>query len=166
MIALDTNILIYAMQAQSPLHDLALNALREIGEGSAPWALPDQVLGEFLRVVTHPRARSPVTPAYAIDWLDRALASPSARVLASGPTHWSILRRLVVDGNVRGNDVHDARLVAVCVEHGVERILSEDRGLRRFDDIVVVGLADRGTARERSPRYRATRRRAATMRAR
>ena len=55
MIALDTNILIYADREDSALHAAALRAVRLLAEGDEAWAIPVFCVGEFLRVVSHDR---------------------------------------------------------------------------------------------------------------
>ena len=68
MIAVDTNILVYAHRKELPDHALALSRLTELAQGRTPWAMPVFCLGEFLRVVTHPRIFDPPST------LDEALA--------------------------------------------------------------------------------------------
>ena len=55
MIAVDTQILVFAHREDSPFHPAALAALTELAEGAAPWALPWPVVHEFLAIATHPR---------------------------------------------------------------------------------------------------------------
>ncbi len=99
------------------------------------------VLGEFLRVVTHPRVYSPPTsgPA-ALAAVEALLASPTVRVLTPGNRFWPLLKGAVEEGQVSGNRVFDAQLVAICREYGVATILSEDRDFRRFPSITLQTL--------------------------
>ena len=141
MIAVDTNILVYAHRAESPLHEGALEALTALAEGDEPWGIPVQVVGEFLRVVTHPRIFTPpssTSDARAV--IDALLASPSGRLLAPGERHWHLLQAAVEDSAATGNLVLDAQIVATCREHGCSRILTNDRDFRRFAAITVVSL--------------------------
>jgi toxin-antitoxin system PIN domain toxin len=134
MIAVDTNVLVYAHRAEMPLHALALRRLRALVEGSAPWALPAFCIGEFVRVVTHARIlRPPTTLEVALEFIARALASPAARLLVPGATFPALFAEACRDGAVQGNLAFDAQLVAVCREHGVTTILTEDRDFSRFD---------------------------------
>lgn len=59
MIAVGTNILVYAHREELPQHRNARTRLAELAEGNAPWAIPVFCLGEFLGVVTHPRLFDP-----------------------------------------------------------------------------------------------------------
>lgn len=141
MIALDTNILVYADRRESPLHAKALAALRGLAEGAEAWAIPVFCVGEFLRVVSHPKLFDPPTPALdALESLDALLASPSARLLSPGPRYLEIFRREVSEAAVKGNLVFDAQIAAVCLEHGARTLLTEDRDFTRFSRLAVLSL--------------------------
>jgi len=141
LIGIDTNILIYAHRAEFPQHEAARAVVQELAEGPSPWALPVFVIGEFLRVVTHPAVLDPPTDRdTACAVVDALLASPSARLLVPSTRFWSMLRSAIEEGRVLGNGIFDAQIVAICREHGVDILLTEDRGLRRFTGIRVQGL--------------------------
>jgi len=97
------------------------------------------VIGEFLRVVTHPSGplRRPTPPPDAFDAVDALLASPSVHVLYPGRRYLALLRALVRDGHAKGNLVFDAQIAAVCLEHGARTILTNDMDFRRFPGIDV-----------------------------
>ncbi len=138
MIAVDTNVLVYADRSELPKHAVALRALRELAEGSDAWALPVFCIGEFVRVVTHPRLFDPPTPApEAVAAVDNLLESPSVRLLSPGRRYWSIFADLVRDGEVYGNLVFDAQIAAVCLEHGARTLLTDDRDFGRFSRLSV-----------------------------
>lgn len=143
MIALDTNVLVYALRADSDQHEPARVLVRRLAEGQHPWALPVFVLGEFLRVATHPRVFSPPsTPAKVIANIDALLASPTVHVLSPGERYWRFLREAVREAKATGNLVFDAQIAAVCVEHGVDRLVTEDRDFARFGGIRAVSIAE------------------------
>jgi toxin-antitoxin system PIN domain toxin len=133
MIAVDTNILIYAHREELPLHRKARARLIELAEGDALWGIPVFCLAEFVRVVTHPRL---FDPPYGVDEacraLDRVLESPSLRLLQPGARFWSLFVEAAREANAAGNLVFDAQLVAVCRENGVSALLTEDRDFARF----------------------------------
>ncbi len=95
MIAVDSNILVYAHREDSPWHSPAFECLRDLAEGKDPWAIPWPCLHEFLAVVTHPRIYSPPTPlGQALDQVDAWLESPEPgrsgrrdRLLGKAPKH-------------------------------------------------------------------------------
>lgn len=102
------------------------------------------VIGEFLRVVTHPRILDPPSrETAAVDAIGALLESDSVRVLSPGERYWALLREAVVEAGARGNLVLDAEIVAVCREHGATTILTEDRDFRRFPRISVRRLPAR-----------------------
>ncbi|CAN5878456.1 type II toxin-antitoxin system VapC family toxin [soil metagenome] len=141
MIAVDTNVLVFAHRSETELHDIALARLRELAEGETPWAIPVFVLGEFLRVVTHPVILIPPTSrAVATQALGAVVSAPTCRVLNPLDGFWTQFETVVSEAKVDGNALFDAQIVAVCRQHGVDEILTEDRGFRRFNGIRQVGL--------------------------
>jgi toxin-antitoxin system PIN domain toxin len=138
VIAVDTNLLVYAHRADSSWHEAAKERLVELTEGRAPWALPWPCLHEFLAIVTHPRIYSPPTPiAAALDQVDAWLESPSIVVLSETGDHWSQLRSLLETGRAVGPQVHDARIVALCLQNGVRELWTADRDFGRFPSLNV-----------------------------
>ena len=136
MIALDTNVLVYARRGEVPEHDQASRVLRQFAEGTEPWALPWPCVYEFLRVVTHPCVSDPPTkPEVALEDLASLLRSPSVVLLGQGPDHFRYLFDATVAGRAFGNLVHDAHIAALCMEHGVDELWTRDRDFRRFEGL-------------------------------
>ena len=141
MIAIDTNILIYADREESTLHATALRAVRMLAEGDEAWAIPVFCVGEFLRVVSHDRLFDPPTPVMdVIDSMESLLSSPSARLLVPGDRYLRLLRGLIEESGVRGNLVFDAQIAEVCLEHGASILLTEDRDCARFRSVTPMTL--------------------------
>jgi uncharacterized protein len=133
VIAVDTNILVYAHRRDSPFHDAAAASVRELAESRAPWALPWPCLHEFFSVVTHPRIYDPPsTTEQAIGQVGAWLESPSATAVSEGETYWNELSRLLLAGKIAGPGVHEARIAALCLSHGVRELWSADRDFSRF----------------------------------
>ena len=133
MIAVDTNLLVYAHREDSPWHDTAYARVAELAQGRAPWAIPWPCLQEFLAIVTHPRIYAPPTPLVAaIDQVDAWLESPSLTLLAEVEGYWPTLKSLLRDGRIAGPQVHDARVAALCGLHGVRELWTADRDFSRF----------------------------------
>ena len=133
MIAVDTNLLVYAHRRDSEWHDQAVRRVRALAEGRAAWAIPWPCIHEFLAIVTHPRVYDPPTPtAAALDQIDAWSASPSLQLLGEGPEHWPVLRPLILSGRVAGPKVHDARIAALCLAHAVDVLWTVDRDFSRF----------------------------------
>ena len=71
MIAVDTNILVYAHREDSPWHEVAARQVTFLAEGHTPWAIPWSCVHEFLAIVTHPRIYAPPTPlSLALDQVE------------------------------------------------------------------------------------------------
>ncbi len=142
MIAVDTNVLVYAHREELAKHAAARARLIALAEGDALWGIPVFCLGEFLRVVTHPRLFDPPhTPAEACEALERVLASPSARILLPGERFHTLLDARVREADVRGSLVFDAQIAALCDEVGVSALLTEDRDFARFRGLRIEHLA-------------------------
>lgn len=139
MIAVDTNLLVYAHREDSPWHESAYASIRGLAEGRQPWAIPWPCLHEFVAIVTHPRIYAPPTPlARALAQVDAWLESPSLVLLAEADGYWAALRGVLASGRVVGAQVHDARIAALCRFHGVRELWSADRDFSRFADLAVV----------------------------
>lgn len=136
MIAIDTNVLVAAHRRDAVGHDEAARSVRALAEGLGAWAIPAPCLHEFLAVVTHPRIFDPPSRmSEALAQLDAWLASPSLEVLAESERHWSTLGTMLRQSKVTGARVHDARVAAICSDHGVIRLLSADRDFSKFPGI-------------------------------
>ena len=138
VIAVDTNILVYAHRVDTPFHGAAKRCVAEQIEGRATWAIPWPCVHEFLAVVTRPRIFDPPTPlARALDQVDAWLASPSLVLLNEDAGYWEELRTVLGAGHIVGGHVHDARIAALCVLHGVRELWTADRDFTRFPYVLV-----------------------------
>jgi len=138
MIAVDTNLLVYAHREDSPWHEAALARITALAEGKAPWAIPWPCLHEFLAIVTHPRIYAPPTSLeMALDQVEAWLEAPSLVLLAESEGYWPDLRSALQAGRVTGAQVHDARVAALCRLHGVQELWTADRDFGRFPELVV-----------------------------
>lgn len=133
MIAVDTNILIYAARPEMKFHSQAARLISRLAEHSDPWAIPWPCVYEFLRVVTHPRVFTlPSDLAEAVESLERLRESPSLVMLGDSPGHFRAMLRTLQDSGATGNLVHDAHIAALCIEHGVSELYTMDRDFSRF----------------------------------
>jgi toxin-antitoxin system PIN domain toxin len=136
VIAVDTNVLVYAHRRDSVFHDPAAAAIRGIAEQPAPWALPWPCVHEFYSIATHPRIYDPPSsPAEAISQVGAWLESPSVVPMSEGETYWSVLSSLLTIAKVSGPLVHDARIAALCLSHGVAELWTADRDFSRFPQL-------------------------------
>ena len=137
MIAVDTNILVYAHRRESRVHDEAVQVLRELAEGSRRWAIPWPCCYEFLSIVTNRRIwrGAESSPGEAWSQLRAWVDSPSNLLLGETRDFLEILGRLVRRPRVRGPLVHDARVAAICLAHGIDELLSRDRDFALFPEL-------------------------------
>ena len=136
MIAVDTNILVYAHREDTEWHEAALGRVVELAEDRAPWAIPWPCVHEFLAVVTHPRIFSPPTPLeIALEQVDAWLESPSLRLLSEPAAYWDQLRPMLATSRTRGPRVHDARIAALCLVNGVRELWTADRDFSAFPEL-------------------------------
>lgn len=141
MIAVDTNVLIYAHRIESEWHEAAAARLIALGEGVERWALPVFCVTEFMRVVTHKRVfNPPSTVAQAADFIEAVVASPSCEVVQPGEEFMAWLLATARDADSHGNLMFDAQIAAVCREHGIDGILTNDNDFQRFGALQVQHL--------------------------
>jgi toxin-antitoxin system PIN domain toxin len=138
VIAVDTNILVYAHREDSPWHAAAKARLVSLAEGPSSWAIPWPCLHEFLAIVTHPRIyKTPTPTSVAVEAVASLLEAPRLALLSETGGYWEELRRLVEKGLLAGPVVHDARIAALCRIHGISELWSADRDFSRFPDLTV-----------------------------
>ena len=161
MIAIDTQILVYAHRADSPWHAPARARIEELVAAGTSWAIPMHCIVEFYSVVTR---KGPYRPAstidQAVDQIDAWLESPTLVILSDDGQTWEYTRALVRAGLVTGPNVYDARIAAVCLQHGVSELWTHDRDLSRFPALRTRNplIALPTLAGERRAGYRASRR--------
>jgi toxin-antitoxin system PIN domain toxin len=137
MVAVDTNILVYAHRADSHWHAEADRVVTELAEGSSSWAIPWPCLCEFYAIVTHPRIYSPPTPPpEALTQIAYWLEAPTLVLLSEGDQFWETLHQILARSALQGGAVHDARIAALCIRHGVKPLLSADRDYSRFPALI------------------------------
>ncbi len=136
MIAVDTNILVYAHREDSEWHPQALERITALAESRVAWAIPWPCIHEFLAISTHPSIFKPPTPiALALDQVDAWLESPSLVLLGEDDGYWEVLKSLLVAGRVVGPRVHDGRIAALCRRHQIREFWTADRDFNRFPDV-------------------------------
>jgi uncharacterized protein len=136
VIAIDTQLLVYAHRAECASHGVVLARLLELAQSGRQWAIPWPCVHEFLNSVTRARLFSPPsTMEQALAAIHAWQASPDLHFLGEGPNHLARLGRLLLGGKVTGPAVHDARIAAICLSHGVEVLWTADRDFSRFPEL-------------------------------
>jgi uncharacterized protein len=133
VIAVDSNLLIYAHRFEVEWNEEAFNALRGLAESHRPWAIPFPCLHEFIRNVTDSRIYAHPTPLdVALDQVAAWFETPSLRLINERGGHVELLRTVAIEGRAGGAKIHDARIAAICLEHGVRELWTADRDFGRF----------------------------------
>jgi toxin-antitoxin system PIN domain toxin len=137
VIAVDTQILVYAHRRDSVWHERARERVGELASSGARWAIPLHCLVEVYTNVTRPIRPDPTPPDIAIAQIDRWLESPSLTVLAEDQATWPFLRDLLRAARIVGPAAYDARIAAVCIQHGVTELWTADRDFLSYPTLRV-----------------------------
>lgn len=138
MIAVDTNILVYAHRREPKEHKAAVSLLHQLAEGTGTWAIPWPCVYEFFSVVTNSRIWKAEAshPEQAWRQLEAWFGSPTLRLLSEPVEFAALFGRLARRARVRGPVIHDARVAALCLAYGVEKLLTRDRDFSLFPELV------------------------------
>jgi uncharacterized protein len=136
LIAVDTNVLVAAHREEHPAHDRALTAVTELVRRE--WGLPWPCVHEFLGVVTNRRlfpVRTPLPTALAM--IDGLCGLPTCHLLGEGESHLRRLAEIATLLDAAGGRIHDARIAAICLAHGVRELWTADRLFLRVSGLRV-----------------------------
>lgn len=128
----DLNLLLYAVNRDSPFHATVHPWLDGVLRGTETVALTWTVLLGFIRITTRPGAfAQPLKAAQAFQIVDDWLGRPSVSLIEPRKEHWRILKELLEKAGTAGNLTTDAHLAALAIEHGA-RLCSSDNDFARF----------------------------------
>jgi toxin-antitoxin system PIN domain toxin len=133
LIAVDTNLLVYAHRQDSKWHEAAAGCVRDLAESPSTWAIPWPCIHEFYAVVTHRRIYDPPsTPRQALAQIDAWLQSPSLLLIAENGDSWGTLATMLETARITGARVHDGRIASICIANGARELWSADRDFSSF----------------------------------
>lgn len=136
MIAVDTNLRVYAHRLDMPMCAVAQAAIERAAGASRGWAIPWPCVHEFVAVVTGAAFGKDRTPlAVAFDALRSWSMHPRCRLLGEATRHLETLEALASRAGIVGGEIHDARIAAICLGHGVDELWTSDRDFSRFPDL-------------------------------
>ena len=139
MIAVDTNLLLYAHREDSPFHARAKEIVEALRGQPTAWAIPWACVHEFISIATHPGIyRPPSKLSEALGFVEALLAAPQVELLAESDGYFEKLRALATAAKLRGPRIHDARIAALCMHHGVRELWSADRDFSLFPRLRVL----------------------------
>jgi toxin-antitoxin system PIN domain toxin len=141
---IDTNLLLYAVNPDSPEHQQARDLVESWRRGDRSWFVTWSIVYEFLRVSTHPRVFvSPIGLGQARAWIADLLAGRSDSILVATDRHAAVLEQVVATHpRLRGNPVHDLHIATLMMEHGVPEIRTADSDFHQFGFLRVVNPLD------------------------
>jgi len=138
MIAIDTNILVYASVASSPNHAAALCALEGLALSGSAWGVPYPCAHEFLTITTNQRIYTDhLSASEAFEVLEVMNKNRNFRWIGLGPLHLDTLKTLLLSSGVSGGAIHDARIAACCIDAGAHELWSADRDFSSFPGLRV-----------------------------
>ncbi len=136
MIAVDSNLLIYAHREESEFHKAAKEIIDGLRHSPAPWAIPWPCVHEFIGIVTHTNIYKPPTALKsALEAIDSLAAGENLHFLSESPGYFEKLRDLALTAKLSGPRIHDARIAALCWHHGVRELWTADRDFSLFPQI-------------------------------
>ena len=140
MLVVDTNVLVYAADKDSPFHAACRDWLERQRKRADAWYTTWAILYEFLRVTTHPRVmRRPWNVSAAWGFVAALLASPGLSVLTSTPRHPDVAAQVIAElPHLAGNLLHDAHTAILMREHGIRRVCTRDTDFHRFPFLEVI----------------------------
>jgi toxin-antitoxin system PIN domain toxin len=134
----DINVLLYAVNSRSNLHQQAHGWLTRQLAGTGTVGLAWTALLGFVRIGTSPSILpNPITSDQAFDIIEAWLAAPAAVIIEPTVRHRAILRGLLVTAGTAGNLTNDAHLAALAVEYG-GAVATFDRDFERFGVDVLI----------------------------
>lgn len=136
MTAVDTNILVYSHRTESPFHEQARQKIDALRQSAAPWAIPWPCIHEFIAIVTHPRIFQTPTPlAVAFAAIEAWQAAGNLHLIAESAGYLEKLSDLSRAAVLSGPRIHDARIAALCLHHGVRELWTADRDFSVFPQL-------------------------------
>lgn len=138
MIAVDTNLLVYAHRSSLPEHRSARAALERAGDDGRGWGITLATIAEFWSVVTHRAAARPSTSEEATAFLAALKKDGGMQVWTPGPGFDDRLLQLAVDLTVAGGRVFDLQIALTAFEHGASEIWTHDRGFATIPGLRVI----------------------------
>jgi toxin-antitoxin system PIN domain toxin len=140
VLAVDTNVFVYAADADSQFHEPCRDWLEGQRVRPDAWYTTWGILYEFLRVTTHPRVmRRPWSATAAWEFVKALHASPGFGILVPTQRHSDVAGEVISElPDLAGNLLHDAHTAILMREHGVGRICTRDTDFNRFPFLDII----------------------------
>ena len=137
MIAIDTNLLIYAHCAATAEHRRARQAIEAALNAPGGCGITMPSVAEFFSVVTHPAASGkPSSPRAAADFL-ASLREAGVEELVPGPGFASRLVQLAADLGVAGARIFDLQIGICALDGGAIELWTHDGNFVKIPGLVI-----------------------------
>ena len=138
-IFIDTNILIYATNAESPFQEKATSVLNQLMTRGIEGVISPQIIREYLVVFT--RGDSPDDAARSAALYNVGKFLETFTLLNESRETVTRLKAIVENSNIGGKQIHDANIVAVMQEYGIKRLLTHNLDdFKRYGEIEIMNL--------------------------
>jgi toxin-antitoxin system PIN domain toxin len=142
MILVDSNLLVYAYNADAPEHDRARRWWEETMKGEEAIGLAWVVILAFIRLTTAPQLfKTPLSCDEACRFVDAWLEQAAVEIVQPTPRHWTLLKEQLQIGQASAKLTTDAHLAALAIEHGAT-LYTSDRDFTRFPGLKFVNPLD------------------------
>jgi toxin-antitoxin system PIN domain toxin len=132
VILVDANLLLYAYDRTSPVHEPARRWLQDVFSGKENVGLSWIAVLAFLRITTNPKIfKEPFSIEDAVEIVNDWFAQPSVSLVHPGDRHWPLFRKLLLEYRVQGPLVTDAHVATLALEHDIP-IFTRDTDFDRF----------------------------------
>jgi uncharacterized protein len=136
MISIDSNILLYAVRAFEPNHDVAKNLLDTVLSQKESVAFTDIAINEFIANASNKRLSVPVTSVeQAVSQVNNWLSAPNVTVIRNSPQSFKTFVKLCERTGRTGQEIYDAQIAAICIDNGVTEFITNDRGFEQFTEL-------------------------------
>jgi predicted nucleic acid-binding protein len=139
LILVDTNVLLRLVEQNHPHHATAMEATAAVRRKGYRAVIVPQIIYEFWVVTTRPVDVNGLGMSAAEAQFELEELTPSFRLLRDERAIFEIWQQLVLDYDVKGKQVHDARLVAAMLRHNITQLLTFDSAdFARYPKINIV----------------------------
>jgi hypothetical protein len=133
VIAVDTNVLIYAHRRAVPEHRRAKRAIERAAVDPRGWGISLATVSEFWSIVTHPTASGrPSTPDEAVRFIAALEEDAGMQVWSPGAGFGRRLAQTAADLDVSGARIFDLQIALTAFENGAHELWTHDAGFTRM----------------------------------
>lgn len=139
MIAIDTNLLIYAHRSGTREHRPAQRAIETAASDPRGWGISLASVSEFWSIVTHPAANGqPATPRLAMSFLTSLVETGGMQIWSPGVDFAARLMQLAADLEISGVRIFDLQIGLTAFENGAAELWSHDAAFVRIPGLAIV----------------------------